>query len=256
MRTLLPLVLLVALSLALPVSAQDGNETGGDGNDTATDDGGNQTDGGAADGGDGGGEPAQPQEVRIELVAAQSGGNWVWEVDGRVNPPLEAPAGATVIFRACGGGSVVPHNLKVGDGPTSENFDGEDCIEYEYTMPESGSVEYVCLIHANTMKGRLRVAAADGGAGDGGEGDAGEDIQGETIDLGQYDAACQGRLAPAIVTQNVVGGPTLQDYVSACAQSEGPVDDSHPADLVLPGSFLLIGLGVLGIVWVHKYYKP
>lgn len=270
---LLPWLVLLVLALAPGMAlAQDGGSSTNatntsDANATATDGaaGGNET---AADGNetpaDGEGaapeEPAQPQAVELVVLGHQDGSAFYFTVEGYEgrNPTISVPAGAEVTIRFSSASGF--HNIQVQGNPASPYVDesaGE--IVYKFTAPESGSVAYWCVPHRGSgMQGTIRVQAAGGGSDAGGEGDGG--ITGESIDLGQYDPACAGTRVPAIVADNVVGGPTLQDYIQRCQSAGGgevqQVDDSHPADLVIPGSFLLIALGVVGVVWVHKYYKP
>lgn len=223
-------------------TATDGNETAAGGNETAPD------------------APAAPQEITLKVVGYQEGSAFYFTVEGYEgrNPTLSLPAGAkvTVLLTSASGF----HNIQVTGSPASPFVDessGE--ITYTFTVPESGSITYWCVPHRGSgMQGTIRVQSA-GGAPAEGEGDS-DSITGETVDLGQFDPACAGTKIPAAVAQNVVGGPTVADYIAKCKAAGGgevqEVDNSHPADLVIPGSFLLIALGIVGVVWVHKYYKP
>lgn len=236
-------LLLLALSLAASAAAQ-GNET----NETPS---ANETAEPAA--------PAGPLELVLETHTAGSGGYFTVAGDSARNPTIRAAPGqeVRVTLRATDGGF---HNFCVA---------ADQCTEYvtaagqeatlTFTAPESGTIEYYCLPHRSAgMLGTLAIgdgaAAPDGDAGAGGEGGA---ITGDTIDLGQYDPACAGKVAPAAVAEGVVGAPTLQDYIDACSPQEGPVVvQQSGADYVIPISWALLGVGVLGVVWVHKYYKP
>ena len=236
-------LLILALFLAVPVAAQD--------NTSGSDD--------AAEGdatGDAGGADAEPAgPITIEIEGHQQGSAVYFTLKGETqrNPPLRFAPGqqVTFIFTSVSG----VHNLNVnGEARTAILGEGETA-EIQWTAPESGSVEYWCDPHRGAgMRGRIAVAAPGGEGAPGGEEGS---ITGATIDLGQFDPACEGRVAPAIVREGIVGAPTLQDYIDACkTRPEGEVKDTHAADLVIPISWALIGLGVVGVVWVHKYYKP
>lgn len=202
-------------------------------------------------------EPAGP--IVFELKGQGGGGAFYWTVEGVAgnNPTLSVPPGADVTFVfTTETGSV--HNLKVGDSPVSKALsEGDPAIEYKWKAPDAaGSVVYICVIHGKAMSGTIQVGAAPppSGGGDGGE------IVGETIDLGALGyPQCAGVMIPAIVTTDVVGAPTVQDYVDRCqsgGQGVSTTRPSHPVDYVIPGSMVAIGLGIVGVVWVHRYYKP
>lgn len=200
-------------------------------------------------------EPAGP--VEITILGQGGEGTFWWTVEGYEgrNPTLSVPTGAEVTFHFETITGAV-HNLKVGDLPVSKAIaEGAAPIDYVWTAPETdGSVVYICTIHGKAMSGTINVGAAP--APGGGEG-AGA-ITGETIDLADVGhPECAGVRIPAIVT-STVGGPTVQDYADRCKTS-GPSTagrESHPVDYVIPGSVVLIGLGIVGVVWVHRYYKP
>lgn len=260
MRLLPWLVLLVLQIAAGAAIAQDGGNTTDTTNATPAD--GNET--AAGDANETGGEPeapAAPQQVEIRMFGHQEGSSFYWTVEGYNgrNPTLTLPAGAQVTVRVSSASGF--HNLQVEGNPASPFFD-EDAGEvvYTFTAPESGSITYWCVPHKGSgMQGTIRIQGAGGDAGAGaGEG---EEFAGETIDLGQYSDACEGRKAPAVVAENVVGGPTLDDYIARCTQAEGEAQvqtgpPPHAADYVIPASFVLMALGIVGVVWVHKYYKP
>jgi hypothetical protein len=64
---------------------------------------------------------------------------------------------------------------------------------------------------------------------------------------------------PAPAADKLVGGPTIADYQKRCdeggATAEGVQLPSN-ADYVIPVSLGVIVLGVVGVVWVHKFYSP
>lgn len=250
-----PLVLLLlALALAAPAAAQDNataNETTGnetpDGNATGGD--GNATDGGPA-------APAGPITLELESVTVGGSGYFRFPGEDTRNPRIVVQPGqeVTVVLKGTDDGV---HNFCIGSGKCSAFVTSAgETQTYTFTAPESGTIEYYCQPHRGAgMKGTLAVGGDAPPAG----GEDGEDgvITGETIDLGQYDPACAGKQAPASVRDGVVGAPTLQDYIDACKpKSDVQVEDKSGADLVIPISWALIGLGVVGVVWVHKYYKP
>ena len=248
-------ILLLAAGAAL---AQDDPAAGGDGaagNNTATD----GADGNATE--DGGEETPQPTgPVRITLVGhADSGFYWTSPDHPGRNPRIQIPPGAEVIVTAQQAeGETTPHNLKVGAQPASEIFsEPGSSITYTFTAPESGSLVYICVIHGTPMSGTFVVQGA-GGGGDAGGGGENDTINGATVRLKDVFPSAQcDRDIPAVATRDTVGGKTLADYAADCVQSADsgePTD--HPVDLLLPLSWLLIGLGVVGVVWVHKYYKP
>jgi hypothetical protein len=85
-----------------------------------------------------------------------------------------------------------------------------------------------------------------------------ETITGETVSLKSVapDAPCDKQI-PAIVTREIVGGPTIADYVASCDTSTATAERApHAADYAIPISFALVALGIAGLVWVHKSYKP
>lgn len=236
MRALL--LLLAALALASPALAQDTNGTA-TGNETAAT---NET---ASE------EAAGPLTVVLEGHQDGAATYFLDPATGAKNPTIQAKPGQEVriTLRVVSGF----HNLNV-DNKAKSKIIGPDAEEtVSFTMPESGTLQYWCDPHKTQgMAGRIALeGAAPGGGGEQGA------ITGETVDLGQYGAACAGRVAPKAATEGIVGMPTLQDYIDACTAREGPVVQAkHAADYVLPASWLLIGLGIVGVVYVHKYYKP
>ena len=107
-------------------------------------------------------------QTSFTLLAKNQGGSYVWtdESGNQVNPTLTVPAGQEVtIVAKQGAADQIPHNIKVGQNPTSATFTDEgESVEYKFTLA-SGSAEYICAIHPTTMKGTVRVAGADGGSG-------------------------------------------------------------------------------------------
>ena len=240
-------LLLLALSLAASAIAQDNTTAGNETNETGA----NETAPEAP------AAAAGPLELVIEAHTEGSGGYFTLEGETAKNPRIRVAPGQEVRVTLRGTDNGV-HNFCVGDSRSCTEYVSApgDVQTFTFTAPESGTVEYFCAPHKGAgMRGSVAVAAA---GDDGGEAPAEEGtITGDTIDLGQHDPACEGKVAPAIVEEGIVGAPTLQDYIDACKpQAEGQTKAKHAADLVIPISWGLIGLGVVGVVWVHKYYKP
>lgn len=201
-------------------------------------------------------EPAGPLAITLETHTAGGGGYFTLEGQTARNPTIRAAPGQQVTVTLKGTDEGV-HNFCAGPGKCTPFVTAAgDTQTITFTAPESGTLEYYCQPHKGAgMKGTITTAAPDSG-GDTGGGDEGA-ISGETIDLSQYSADCQGKVAPAQAAEGIVGMPTLQDYIDACkAKTETQGKAAHPADLVIPLSWGLIALGIVGVVWVHKYYKP
>jgi hypothetical protein len=262
-RLVRPLLFLVALTLAAaPALAQEGNAT----TDTPAGDAGGGTAGNGTEGGATG-----PQPVTFTLVPLNVGGDWMWALEGqtRPNPPLVVQPGAqvTLIIKQNEASAGTPHNLEVGTAPkqkTPNIVDPGDTETLTFTAPATaGTLAYVCLIHAGSMKGTIQIRTADAGGGGAASGEW-EEFEGPTVTLGDVvsgvSADCASRPVPAIVADGVIGGPVPSDYAERCenpnAASETPVRAAHAADWVIPLSWALIGLGIVGVVWVHKFYKP
>lgn len=244
---LVRLLVLALLSLALaPMAAAQGNETNATGTDA------NATDPTAPE------APAGPLAITLETHTQGGGGYFTFPGESAKNPTLRVQPGQEVTLTIVATDAGV-HNFCFGDAKKCTAFvtSAGETQTFTFTAPESGTVEYFCSPHRGAgMKGSVVVGGADTGGDDAG-GDEGGAISGETIDLGKYDPACAGKVAPAQAAEGIVGMPTLQDYIAACKpQTETQAVDSHPADLVIPVSWALIALGVVGVVWVHKYYKP
>lgn len=258
------LLFLVALALAAaPALAQEGNATDPD-----------ATPGGAPAGeGNATGEPPAeegPGSFTFTIVPINVGGDWRWALEGetRSNPPLVVTPGAqvTIIIKQTAESEGTPHNLQVTtpEKPTTPNIVGTGETEtLTFTAPTTtGTLSYVCLIHAGSMKGVLtvRTESAAGGGGAAGEW---EEFEGETVPLGSVAPGatpeCADRPVPAVIADNVIGGPVASDYLQRCQDpNAGDVAEvpPHGADFVIPISWGLIALGIVGVVWVHKAYKP
>lgn len=240
---------LLALTFAATAAAQD-NTTGNETNETAPDANATPTDAPA--------EPAGPLSITLETHTQGGGGYFTFQGETAKNPTLRVEPGQEVTVTIVATDEGV-HNFCFGDAKTCTSFvtAAGETQTITFRAPESGTIEYFCSPHKGAgMKGNVAVGAADVDTGDdaGGEESA---ISGETIDLGTYSPACAGKVAPAQAAEGIVGMPTLQDYIDACTPQEGPVETSkHAADLVIPISWGLIAIGIAGVVWVHKYYKP
>jgi hypothetical protein len=250
------LLFLVALAMAAaPALAQEGNAST------------NESAGGS--GAAGGDAPAAPQAVSFTLVPLNAGGDWVWALEGqsRPNPPLVVPPGAqvTLVLKQTEASAGTPHNLQVSTAPPQKTPNVADPGETQtitFTAPSgAGTMSYVCLIHAASMKGIIQIRTAEAQGGGSG---AWEQFDGPTVPLGQVDpgapAECAANPVPAVLESHVIGAPVPSDYVLRCtnpdAATAAPARPAHPADWVIPLSWGLIGLGVVGVVWVHKFYKP
>lgn len=240
-------LLVLALAVAIPASAQNATDNTS-ANESAA---GNQTGAETA-------SPAVPEPITIELEGLAEDGFFFRKVgDTTRNPTLTVQPGqkVTFVFTTVSG----VHNLNI-NGEVMTKILGEGEREtIEWTAPMTpGVIQYWCDPHkASGMVGRIQVGAAAPPAASGDE----ETIEGPTVDLGQYDASCAGKTAPASAANGEVGMPTIQDYVQKlCLSSDGTeqvaADPYKSADYVIPLSWALIGLGIVGVVWVHKYYKP
>lgn len=107
-------------------------------------------------------------ETSFTLIAANEGGSYIWnDESGARNPTLTVPASTQVTITARQGETDgIPHNIKVGTERPSENFADEgESVQYTFTSPATGTVDYVCEIHPTTMKGTVRVAGSGGDEG-------------------------------------------------------------------------------------------
>lgn len=237
---------IAALSLMAPALAQEnttnttaGNETA-PANETSAND--TPTDAPA--------EPAGP--LVLEMEAVQDASGFYFRLKGQTakNPAINVEPGQKVTITVTSVAGV--HNLNInGETKTAFIADGESAT-LEWTAPaDAKRLEYWCDPHKSSgMKGAIQVGAPSGGETGGETGT----ITGDTVPVG-----CADLVAPAIVTTGIVGGPTFDDYKAKCPTSDTDVAAPDPyksVDYVIPLSWALIGLGVVGVVWVHKYYKP
>lgn len=249
-------VLLAAGGLAAAQATNDTNATdeAPPANETDAGAGGNATDGGDAGG--------APEPVTLVLTGHGEGGKFFFRIEGESanNPRLTVAPGAevTVTLKTVSGSI---HNFCTEASGTKTctklvSEGGEDSITF--TAPQSGTFEYWCDPHRGSgMKGQL-VVQAEGGQAPGGGGEA-ESFTGETADLGDLGYAdCAGTKIPAASAENAVGGPTVADYVQKCRTGGNTAQarPAHPVDYVIPGSIVLIGLGIAGVVWVSRSYRP
>ena len=228
-------------------------------NDTA-----NETTNETPEGGETPTTPAAPEPVTIVLTGHGEAGKFFFRLEGESqnNPRLTVAPGAevTVTLKTVSG-SIHNFCTDASGTKTCTKLVGEgDEESITFTAPESGTFEYWCDPHrASGMKGTLAIAAAGGGGGDGGSGGEDETFAGETVDLGDLGYAdCAGTKVPAASAEQAVGGPTVADYVQKCRTGDSAPQGraAHPADYVIPGSFALLALGILGVVWVSRSYKP
>ena len=244
----LALLLSVVLAFAPAVLAQ-GNETNAT-NQTG------ETPAGSANATQNQTAPAGPLEISLE--GYQENGAFWWQLAGQSqhNPTITVAPGQQVIFHVKSASGL--HNLAVGDQAASKVIPEGDQLDYAWTAPTTpGSVVYICKIHGAVMSGKVQVGEAEPA---GGGGQQGGEVSGDAVDLGTLGhPECAGYKIPAIATRHVTGGPTVDDYVKACKSggaSTASARPAHPADYVIPISFALIGLGVVGVVWAHRFYKP
>lgn len=197
--------------------------------------------------------PAGPIVIVLEGVQEENE-YFFRDASGAKNPPITVQPGQEVTLKFTSVSGV--HNVNLGGlGKTALISDGES-TELIWTAPtDAKKIEYWCDPHKSAgMKGTLNIGEATPPVAHGEDGA----ITGETVDLGQFDPACAGKVAPAIVTTDATGGATLPDYIAKCktVSSDTTARAAHAVDAVIPISWALIGLGIVGVVWVHKYYKP
>lgn len=214
---------------------------------------------------DGGGSlPAAPEPVTLVLTGHGESNGFFFRLEGQSakNPRLVVAPGAqvTVTLRTVTG---AVHNFctdATGQKTCTRIVSEGDEDTVTFTAPETpGTFEYWCDPHRGSgMKGAL-VVAAEGAAGGEADGEQGEQFAGETVDLADLGYPdCAGTRVPRAAADQAVGGPTVADYVQKCRMGDSAAQGrpSHPADYVIPGSIALVGLGVLGVVWVTRAYKP
>jgi plastocyanin len=212
---------------------------------------------GAASGGDGG-APAPEAPTSYVLEAHQEGASYFFTIEGQTqrNPTLYVKPGAEITITLKGVSGF--HNIQV-DGFAASDFVQEgQTVTYTFTAPESGTLQYWCVPHKSSgMVGRVQAGAPASGGGGSGQG---PDVQGPAVDLASLGYAdCAGYMIPQAAVDGVVGGPTVADYVEKCRagdQAVSTVRAKHVADYVIPMTWLLIGLGVVGVVYVNRFYKP
>jgi hypothetical protein len=258
-RTLLLVAVALAISWAAGVQAQGGSAPGGNATNVSTTENPPPTNASANNTTS---APAPAGPITISLEGHGDNGQFFWTLAGQSdhNPTITVQPGQQVTFHVTAVSSV--HNFKIGDNkPTSPISEG-DSVDVSWTAPAApGTVTYICTIHGQQMSGTIQVGNPAGGPQtSGGVGDG--EIVGSTVRLGDYykDPAltptCADEKIPAIVTRGVTGGPTLSDYAKWCETGGNPPRPPSSADFVIPISFGVIGLGVLGVVWAHRVYKP
>jgi plastocyanin len=115
------------------------------------------------DGGGGGGADTATQQEDTTTEAAGGGGGETVEVamrDIKFEPDsVTVPAGGTVRWT---NEESVPHDVEKTSGPGQAFSSGEEGgmqegDTYEVTLDEPGTYEYLCRVHAGTMKGTIEV---------------------------------------------------------------------------------------------------
>lgn len=252
------LVLFLGLLLALGSAAAQ-NETA---NETAA----NETGGSPAvnETGEGEAPAAPPGPVTLVLEGHGQGTTYFFTLEGRTarNPQLNVAPGSevTVTLKTVSGAI---HNFctnasgaKVCTPLVGEGREGS----VTFTAPAGeGTFEYWCEPHVTAgMKGTLAVTTEPAPAEE--EDEAPAEFAGETVDLGDLGyPQCAGTKIPAASAEQAVGGPTVADYVRECETggNAGPQGRAaHGADYVIPASFALVALGIVGVAWVNRAYKP
>lgn len=257
--SLLVVLLGISLLFAVPAHAQ----VTGD-NETATNETAATNETGNATGSEGSAAPPAP--LSIVLTGHGEGGAFFFQMEGASgrNPTITVQPGqeVTVTLRTVSGAI---HNFCTDATGEKKCLpltgEGEENT-LTFTAPsEPGSFQYWCDPHKSSgMKGTLKVGAAGGSDGaSGGEAGGSEAFEGETVDLGDLGhPECAGTKIPAASAEKAVGGPTVSDYALKCKSGESTAQGrpAHPADYVIPASFGLIALGVLGVAWVNRAYRP
>jgi len=226
-----------------------------------------------AEGGSESAPPAQPAPTSFTVVGHDDGGVYYWTLEGQTqrNPTITVQPDSDITVTVKNSGST-PHNFGVGDDKKGSDYVSSPADVATYTFhsgPEGQSVKYFCVPHGGLgMNGVIKFAktlapppAPSGGGGTGGLLGTGS-INGPAVDLGQAagDSKCAGQQVPEATANKEVGGPTLDDYKKRCDEggvsAEGEARAPSGADYVIPISFGIIAVGVAGVVWVHKFYRP
>lgn len=270
-RRFVPLFLAIFLMLAPLALAQDEPPADAEGDNATADDGTATNETGSAnetgaEGENATGEEAAPAaqgatEFTLEAVAEGSSFFFRDAETGARNPTLYVQPGAEITITLVGVSGM--HNIHV------EGFDGSDYVNvgetttYTFTAPAEGeSLPYWCDPHKSSgMVGTVVAGAPPAGGGGGGSDAESPEINGPSVDLGTLGyPQCAGFMIPRSTAEGEVGGPTVADYVERCesgGETAGTfVAAAHPADYVIPVTWALIGLGIVGVVWVHRHYKP
>lgn len=119
--------------------------------------------------------PAGAQEQTAYTLKTAENKYWRTDATGTTNnPTLAVPASTLITVTAVNADSGV-HNIRIGgaSGETKDLNTPNQEVTYTFTSPASGTVEYICTIHASTMKGVFSVGgAANGNGEDGGDNDS------------------------------------------------------------------------------------
>lgn len=222
-------------------------------------------DAGAGDGqAAGNGTTAPPPPTEYVFNAHDEGGRFWWTVEGvkGTNPVVPIPPNTEITIRVRNAGSTT-HNIQVQGGQPSEyvNAPGDEIV-YKFTSPASGDVEYWCVPHKSAGMGKNFRVVVPGQEPAGGGAAEQETFTGPTVRLGDVlndvPPQCADLQIPEASTSRI-GGATPADYLKRCLNPQGDVEEApgpHAADYVIPASWALIALGIVGVVWVHRSYKP
>lgn len=210
---------------------------------------------------------ATPAPTAITVIAHADGSDYYWTVEGVAgkNPTLVVAPDADITVTVKNSGDQT-HNFGVGVTDKASDYvnTAADVVTFTFHSGAEGqSSEYFCVPHKGLgMKGVLKFAKEIAPAPSGGGGDLTGNINGGSTDLGQFDPACAGMTIPDASANKEIGGPTIPDYVQRCkdikagVQTDSEARAPSNADYVIPISIVLIALGIVGVVWVHKFYKP
>ena len=214
---------------------------------------------------------APPAPTSFTIVGHAEGGSFYWTLEGQSqhNPTITVQPDADITVTVKNSGST-SHNFAVGSDTKGSDYVNTESDVATYTFhsgAEGQSVSYFCVPHGGSgMKGTIKFAKTLAAPSSGGGGTSGTlgtgTINGAAADLGQVsgDSKCSGMPIPEAVANGEIGGPTVNDYKKRCEEggvsAEGEARAASGADYVIPASFVLIALGVVAVVYVHKYYKP